>query len=65
MDDREIAVGYTGDQRTFLSNTASGQTLGWTQPPIQRLSAALYLRVKPPEQVSDHSDPSGPKIKNL
>jgi hypothetical protein len=57
MDDTEVGVGFAEDQDIFLSTAVSGQTLGPIQPPIQRLSGALYPKVKLPEQVSDHSHP--------
>jgi hypothetical protein len=44
---------------TTMSRTA----LGLTQPPIQWLPGALFLRVKRPGREADHSPPSSTEVK--
>jgi hypothetical protein len=48
----------------FLFTTAPRPALGLTQPPIQRLQAALYLGVKRPDHEADHSPPFSAEVKN-
>jgi len=48
----------------FLFDTASGPPLGPTQPPIQWVSGAISLGVKPPGSEADHSPPSSAEVKN-
>jgi hypothetical protein len=47
---------------TFLFDTASGTSLGSTQPPIQRVPGALSLGIKLPDREADHSPPSSAKV---
>jgi hypothetical protein len=46
-----------------LSTTASGTTLGPTQPPIEWVSGPLSLRLKRPGREADHSPPSTAEVK--
>jgi hypothetical protein len=48
----------------FRFTTASRTALGPTQPPIQRLPAALSLVVKRPGREADHSPPPSAEVKN-
>jgi hypothetical protein len=47
----------------FLFTTASGTTLGPTQPPIQWVPGAVSLGVKRQECEADHSPPSSAEVK--
>jgi hypothetical protein len=47
----------------FLLTTAYRTALGPTQPPIQRVSAALSFGVKRPGREADHSPPSTAEVK--
>jgi hypothetical protein len=48
----------------FIFTTVSRPVLGPTQPPIQRVPGALFLRVKRPGREADHSSPSNAEVKN-
>jgi hypothetical protein len=49
--------------KIFLLSTASGPTLGPTQPLISWVLGALSTRVKRPGRDADHSPPSGAEVK--
>jgi hypothetical protein len=56
---------FDSRQRLWVSfTTASGPTLGPTQPPIQWVSGALSLGVKRPGSEADHSHRSSAEAKN-
>jgi hypothetical protein len=48
----------------FLFATVSRPALGPTQPPIQWVPRALFLRVKRPGREADHSPSSNAEVKN-
>jgi hypothetical protein len=63
-----IALGYGLDEYRqvlgiLLFTTASGLTLGPTQPSIKWVPGALFLRVKRPGRETDRSPPSTTKVK--
>jgi hypothetical protein len=62
MDDRSSIPGRGRD--FFLFATASGPTLGLTQPPIQWVTVALSPGLKGSGSEADHSSPSGAEVKN-
>jgi hypothetical protein len=47
----------------FLSTTASRPAVRPTQPPIQRVTGALSLRVKRPGREDDHLPPYSAEVK--
>jgi hypothetical protein len=49
----------------FLFTTASRTALRPTQPPIQWVPGALFLRVKRPEREADHLSPSSAEVMNV
>jgi hypothetical protein len=68
-----IALGYGLDDRgfesrkglgIFLFTAASTLALRPTQPPIQWVTVAPFLRVKRLEREADHSPPSSVDVKN-
>jgi hypothetical protein len=67
-----IATGYELDSwglipgmgKICLFSTASRPDLGSTQPPIQWVPKALFLKVKRPGCEVDHSPPSSTEVKN-
>jgi hypothetical protein len=68
-----IGLGYGLDGRGFESRqrlgififtTTSRRAFGPTQPPIQWVPGALFLRVKRPDHGADDSPPYGAEVKN-
>jgi len=53
-----------GELGIYLFDTVSRSALGPTQPPIQWLTRALFLGIKPPRREADHAPPSSTKVKD-
>jgi hypothetical protein len=63
LDDRGYRVRFPAGMGIFLFTTASGTSLGPTQPPIQWVPGAFTLGLKRPEREADHSPPSNAEVK--
>jgi hypothetical protein len=64
LDDQGSVVRFPVELEIFLFTTVSRTVLGPTQPPIQRLTAALSLGAKRPRREPDHSPPTSAEVKN-
>jgi hypothetical protein len=64
LDDRRVKVRFPEGAREFIFSIASRQAVGPTQPPVQRVPAALFLGIKRQGHEADHSPPFSAEVKN-
>jgi hypothetical protein len=63
LDDRGVGVRVPVGSRTFTCPHRPDRLLGSTQPPIQRGTGTISLRVKRPGLKAEHSLPTSAEVK--